>query len=265
MLTILTGSPGHGKSYTSVQMIDAFIHEGKFVVTNVPLRADFATAMAKHHTLFSRFRKKAVNKRAYEISHMVHVCTELEDIMRVRFDGKGEGRGKVVLDESQRVMNVRGSTRGKSDEAKKRKMIVNFVSGHRHYGADLLLITQALGNIDLQVRNLMEFHSEVRNFRRLPGIGWIAKLLFPGGNLFLRITWWNDKNKTKAGINLYWLNKGLADLYDTHSLEHVDAPENVLTLPSHPDERPPFELNSESDSEKLHIVADATIAPDAAA
>lgn len=265
MLTILTGSPGHGKSYTSVQMIDSFVHEGKFVVTNVPLRADFAEKMAAHHTLFSSLRKKAVHKRAYEIRHMVHVTTELEDIMRVRFDGKGESRGKVVLDEAQRVMNVRGATRGKSDEARKRKLIVNFVSGHRHYGADLIIITQALGNVDLQVRNLMEFHSEVRNFRRLPGIGWIAKLLFPGGNLFLRVTWWNDKNKTKAGINLYWLNKGLADLYDTHSLEKVDTPPNVLVLPSHPDTRPVWSPTSESDSDVVEVVADATVASNGAA
>jgi hypothetical protein len=240
MITILTGAPGHGKSYTSVKLIDEFVHGGKCVVTNVPLRDGFAEQMAKHHTLFARLRKNAVARKTAKYEERVHVCEDLAEIMRIRFDGKGEGRGKVVIDESHRVMNVRGSTRATKgpagDEAKKRKEVVAYISAHRHYGADVVLITQAMGNLDLQIRNLMEFHSEVRNFRRLPVIGALARLM-PGGQLFLRVTVWNDKARTKAGLAMYGLNKGLANLYDTHALEAGDWPEDAIVLPSRPNSR----------------------------
>lgn len=236
MITILTGSPGHGKSYTSVKMIDEFVHSGKYVVTNVPLRSDFAEQMSIHHTIFGRWRKKTVTKRAEKIASNVHVCQDLSDIMRVRFEGKGEGRGKVVIDESHREMNVRGSRSVKTDEGRKRKDIVNYASGHRHYGADLVLITQAIGNLDLQVRNLTEFHAEVRNFRRMPLLGLLAKL-FPGGQLFLRTTVWNDRAKSKAGLSVYGLSKRLANLYDTHALVETDWPPDVIVLPSKPSDR----------------------------
>lgn len=235
MITVLTGAPGHGKSYTSVKMIDEFVHNGKFVVTNVPLRADWAEQMAIHHTFLSRLRKDKVAEKAAYYHSLVHVCTEIDEIVKVRFQGKGEGRGKVVIDESHRVMNVRGSARGQSAEATQRKAVVAYVSAHRHYGADVVLITQSFGNLDLQVRNLFEFHSEVRNFRRLPFIGFIAKL-FPGGNLFLRTTVWNDRAKTKAGVAFYGLSKRLANLYDTHALEESDWPEDAIVLPRSADD-----------------------------
>jgi len=242
MITILTGAPGHGKSYTSVKMIDEYVHQGKCVATNVPLRDDFAYQMARHHTLFGRWRQETVQRKAEDIQSRVLVCrdridttgevieTAMDQIVRVRFHGEGEGRGKVVIDEAHRDMNVRGSTRGKSDEAQKRKKLVNYASGHRHYGADIIVITQAIGNVDVQVRNLHEFHAEVRNFRRVPLLGLLARL-FPGGQLFLRTTVWNDRNKTKSGIEMYGLSKRLAGLYDTHGLAETDWPDDAITLP----------------------------------
>lgn len=249
MITILTGAPGHGKSYTSVKMIDEFVHDGKPVVTNVPLRKDFAVQMAIHHTFLGRLRKKAVQIRAEKIASLVHVCEDLGEIMRVRFTGTGEGRAKVIIDESHREMNVRGSRSVKTDEGKRRKIIIEYASGHRHYGVDLILITQAIGNLDLQVRNLLEFHSEVRNFRRVPILGLVC-LLFPGRQLFVRTTVWNDRAKTKAGISVYGLNKRLANLYDTHSLEEGDWPDNVIIMPSAPGTRITSPKH-ESESEEL--------------
>lgn len=251
MITVLTGAPGHGKTYTSIKLIDGFVHEGKPVVTNVPLREDFALQMARVHTFLWRLRPQALQRRQEKIASLVYVCTDLSDILRVRFEGKGEGRAKVVIDESHREMNVRGASRGKSDEAQKRKTVVAYASGHRHYGVDLVLITQALGNLDLQIRNLLEFHAEVRNFRKLPPLGTLARLL-PGGQLFLRVTRWNDKAKTKAGISVYWLNKRLAELYDTHSLEEADWPENAILMPCHPDLRKPVAQLVEETSTNGH-------------
>lgn len=230
-ITILTGPPGHGKSYTSVKMIDEFVHDGKPVVTNVPLRADFAEQMARYHTPFGGLRKKAVASKIAMYQSRVHVCEDLTEITRVRFAGKGEGRGKVVIDEAHRHMNVRASRGSQTDEAQERKAVVAYASGHRHYGADLVLITQAIGNLDLQIRNLFEFHAEVRDMRKLPALGWLIRLIMPGGHLFIRKTTWSDKAKTRAGLTTYGLSKRLACLYDTHALEHVDWPDDAIILP----------------------------------
>lgn len=226
-ITILTGNPGHGKSYGSVKMIDEFVHSGKSIVTNVALRKDFAEQMARRHTAFGFLRPKAVEQKAELYRSRIHICEDIKEITRVRFSGKGEGRGKVVIEEAHRHMNVRG---GKGDEAQQRKEIVEYASGHRHYGADVILITQAIGNIDLHIRNLYEFHAETINLRKHPFIGLFIRLI-PGGQLFIRRTFWSDRNKTRAGLSIYGLSKRLANLYDTHSLEESDWPEDVIILP----------------------------------
>ena len=92
-ITILTGSPGHGKSYTSVKIIDEFVHSGKSVVTNVSLRPDFPEQMARYHTPFGRWRKKAVARKAEVYRSRIHICEDLSEITRVRVSGKGEGWG----------------------------------------------------------------------------------------------------------------------------------------------------------------------------
>ncbi len=250
-ITILTGAPGHGKSYTSIKMIDEFVHSGKSVVTNVPLRDDFAEQMARYHTPLSFIRKRALAKRIELYSSRVHVCEDLTEITRVRFSGKREGRGKVVIDEAHRHMNVRGGRGTKTPEAQQRKAVVAYASGHRHYGADLVLITQAIGNLDLQIRNLFEFHSEVRDFRKLPAIGWLVRF-FPGGHIFFRKTTWNDRAKTRAGLTVYGLSKRLAKLYDTHSLNQVDMPPDVIMLP-----RPRVKPVSESLHEQLTLTPES--------
>src|SRR5271170_6875959 len=227
-ITILTGPPGHGKSYTSIKMIDEFVHSGKSVVTNVPLGLDFPEQMARYHTPLGFIRKKAVARKIDKYRSRIHVCEDLSEITKVRFSGKGEGRGKVVIDEAHRHMNVRG---GRGVEAQERKVVVTYASGHRHYGVDMVLITQAIGNLDLHIRNLVEFHAEVRDMSKLPAIGWLIKLIMPGGHLFIRKTTWSDKAKTKAGLSTYGLSKRLASLYDTHALERVDWPEDAIILP----------------------------------
>ena len=60
MITLLTGSPGHGKSYTLIREIEKAVADGKPVATNVPLREDWAMVMARRHTLLGPLRKNAV-------------------------------------------------------------------------------------------------------------------------------------------------------------------------------------------------------------
>lgn len=223
MITILQGSPGHGKSYTLIKEIADTVHKGEPVATNVPLRDDWPEVMAKHFTLLSRWRPKRMARKADEFRCLVFISEDIEDLLRVRLKGTKEGRGKLVIDEFHREANTRTLHKDSN-----RKALVNAMSGHRHYGWNVLLSTQDDGNIDTQIRGLQEFNSVVRNFKRMP---W-APIWF---NLFLRVTRWNDRKKTKAGVQVYGLSKSLARLYDTHALEDKDWPANAIILP-HPSE-----------------------------
>lgn len=240
MITLLVGSPGHGKSYTCVREIEKAVSSGKPVATNVPLAPDWFMTMARRHTFLGRWRKDAVIKKAEKFSRMVVVSDNFDLLLRIRLDGEGEGRGLMVLDESQRWMNARGWDNALNSEGKpmrrpealqKRLEVVNHLSGHRHYGFNVILATQSDKSIDNQVRELYEFHSEVRNLSRLPWLGFILKIIVPGGNLFIRVTRWNDRTRSKAGIETYWLSKSLAKLYATHSLQAADWPDDAIILP----------------------------------
>lgn len=235
MITLLTGSPGHGKSYTLVREIEACVAKGIPVATNVPLRHDWSEVMARRHTLFGRWRKDAVARKAADFARFVFVSEDFDKLLRVRLKGDKEGRGRLILDESQRWMNARGwdnavnaagEAMKRSEALAKRMKVLNHLSGHRHYGFDCVLATQSEKAIDLQARELYEFHSEVRNMRKLPWIGFFIRF-----NLFLRVTRWNDKSKSKAGVSTYWLSKSLARLYDTHILQKTDWPSDAIALP----------------------------------
>jgi zona occludens toxin len=235
MITLLTGSPGHGKSYTLIREIERAVSKGKPVATNVPLHEDWARIMARRHTLFGRWRKDAVQAKADVFSSRVLVSDKFDEILRVRLSGKGEGRGLLILDESQRWLNARGWDNALNDDGTAMKRsealaarlkVVNHLSGHRHYGFDVILATQSDKSIDNQARELYEFHSEVRNMRKLPWLGAIVRW-----NMFLRVTRWNDRARSKAGVDLYFLSKSLARLYHTHALQEKDWPEDAIILP----------------------------------
>jgi Zonular occludens toxin (Zot) len=230
VITLLSGNPGHGKSYSAVKLIDDSVGKGIPVATNVPLREDWATVIAKRRTIFGRWRPQTVAAKAEEYSKLVHVTKDLSELLRVRFAGRGEGRARVIIDEAHREMNTRAWDQSpglsREESIAVRLKVVAYISGHRHYGADVWLITQAIANLDSQVRGLFEFHTEVRNMRRLPLFGLLFRF-----NLFLATTTWNDRSKTKAGVTMYGLSKSLARLYDTHALQEDDWPADAIVLP----------------------------------
>lgn len=235
MITLLTGSPGHGKSYTLVREIEECATKGIPVATNVPLREDWPEIMARRHTLFGRWRSEAVQKKAEHLSRFVFISNDFGQLLRVRLQGNKEGRGRLILDEAHRWMNARGwdnainedgTIMKRAEALAARLRVINHLSGHRHYGFDVTLATQSDKSLDVQARELYEFHSEVRNMRKLPWIGFFIRF-----NLFLRVTRWNDKSKSRAGLSTYWLSKSLANLYDTHVLQKTDWPPDAIVLP----------------------------------
>lgn len=221
MITILTGAPGHGKSFTLVKKIDEAMQQKRPVITNVPLRDDWAEVMVRRHMLLWRLRKDLFRRKVSEYESRMFISDDISELTRVRVRGTKEGRAEMIIDESQRKLNIRSYRDGAQKE------LVDYVSGHRHYGMNLTLATQHMDNLDTQVKRLYEYHQEVRNFRRLPFFGSIFRL-----NLFVLTTYWNDRRKTKARTpDVYLLSRSLARLYSTHALNEADWPDDAIVLP----------------------------------
>lgn len=228
MIELATGAPGCGKSFYLTRKIVFAVRKGKPVVTNVPLRPDWAQQLAK-----SPFRSQAAEARlASRYARLVYSHPDLLQLLKVRLAGEGEGRGLMVIDETQEHLDSRtwdtgvGQTR---DEAIHTRQLFNrFFQRHRHFGYDVTLATQHINNIDTRVVRLFEYHTSLRNLARVRLLGF---RIFPF-NLFVANTSWNDRIKSKCSTSIYGLDKKIATLYHTHALSSVGQDEDTILHPA---------------------------------
>jgi zona occludens toxin len=227
VIELITGAPGAGKSYAAVRRIVQSVRENRPVVTNVPLAEGWADKIAK-----GVFRSKQKEQElAARYRRLVLIREELPDLLKVRLAGEGEGRGDMVIDESQRWIDSREwdtAVEMSRDEAiRKRQELNRFFQTHRHYGYNVYLITQHEGNLDKRVVRLFEYLTEVKNLRNVKVLGF---RIFPM-NLFVAVTVWNDRVHSKCKTAVYGLDKTIAGLYHTHALAAVALGDDELLHP----------------------------------
>ncbi len=233
MIELITGAPGAGKSFFAVKKILASVEKGRVVVTNVPLREDWAEVIASRG--YHKWKgEEHVRERRERFERLVFVSEDLNDLLRVRVEGDSEGRADMVLDECHRWLNARmwdsGLGESREEATRNRLKLVGFFSAHRHYGYDIFLITQDPNNIDRQIRTLFEYLVRLKNLKRVKVFG---IPLLPV-NLFVAIRTWNDRVQTKISVSTYGLDKTVARLYSTHAMAVVDMPEDVIMMPRKP-------------------------------
>ena len=229
VITLVTAPPGGGKSYYSIRRVADALMEGKPVAGNVELSEDWVRRIARRNWVFwlRPFKRREFIRHAQD---RYHFTEDLEELFRLRLPGKGEGRGRMVLDEAHNWMNAR------SWSAEDRKAIVKFFSQHRKLGWEVDLIAQHPEMIDKQVRNLCEYIVYLRNLKKA---SWGGVRLFPF-NLFLAITCWHASKRVVVKRELFRLT-WRKDLYDTeatsHGLRHDDAEGGIIPFPSPPEDR----------------------------
>jgi hypothetical protein len=248
MIRLVTGKPGHGKSYYAVRAIRNALDDGKWVATNVGLSEGWADVMARtnwaRRLVPGRCERMA---RAYEARLLV--THDLHEVARLRLPGCGrceacrdarpcrrEGRGLLVLDEAHGWLNARtwdqthdGRAVAKHEAVAQRLAVVGLFTQHRKLGWDVLLITQAAGNLDSQVRSNYEYHTHLKNVRRFRVLGLVPVVPV---NVFVAVTVWHDVENTRQGVETFLLSKKLARCYDTMATSHgVAEREDVLLLP----------------------------------
>ncbi len=142
MITLLSGRPGAGKSYEAVKFhILPSLAEGRKVVTNIPIN---------HQHVFEVYGKEACDS-------LIHVKTEFgaygtkrpfsepDDFKKHDYKSL-EGVGTLfVIDEAHLSMGVR------ADAA-----LLEYLSMHRHYGHDIILVTQSHRKLHRDVRDMIE-------------------------------------------------------------------------------------------------------------
>lgn len=228
-ITLRTAPPGGGKSYTSVNLIVEAILAGKCVAGNVELVPDWPERIAARHWPFwlRRFARRRFLEHARD---RYHFTEDIKELFAIRLEGRGEGRGLMVLDEAHNWMNARSwSKEGRGD-------IVKFFSQHRKLGWDVELIAQDAEMIDKQVRVLAEYIAYGRNLKKAK---WGGIRLFPF-NLFLVVVCWHASQRVVVDRKLFRLRKWVANLYDheaTFGGLESDGGDFVIPMPSPPSQR----------------------------
>lgn len=230
MITLVTAPPGGGKSYYAIRRVVDAIMEGKPVAGNVELTPGWVTRIVRRNwVLWLRpFKRREFIRHAED---RYHFSEDLDELFSLDLAGKGEGRGRMVLDEAHNWMNARSWSAGD------RETIVRFFSQHRKLGWDVDLIAQHPEMIDKQVRNLCEYIVHLRNLKKA---SWGGVRIFPF-NLFLAITCWHAAARVVVKREVFRLT-WKKDLYDTAATSHGlredgDQGDDLIPFPSPPETR----------------------------
>jgi hypothetical protein len=182
MIKFVTGKPGGGKSLRVVKIIlEYLMTTDKILVTNVPLRLDNIQEYMMRRGNSSNPYGRVVMLRKEEFPGRVKQMDYL-DILRTFYlyrtpdlkpqhkpaqDDKGKYTeelefepdtfGRVfVIDEIHKLWNAR-------DFQKQDKLIFEYLAEHRHFSDEVVFITQALAQVDKQIRLLGQDFEVIRN------------------------------------------------------------------------------------------------------
>lgn len=125
-----------------------------------------------------------------------------------------EGELLLVIDEAQLLFNAR------EWQNLARAGWLSFFSQHRHYGYDIILVTQFDRMLDRQVRGLIEYDTVHRKVARAGTIGAVLGFL-TGGSMFVCVKQWYPIHE-KVESHFFLGRKNLYAVYDSYN--HLEAP-----------------------------------------
>lgn len=247
-MEVIQGALGSGKS--AVGHVQAILHlkAGGVVATNYSWAKDWAWKLAGQDLrvwLGLRDRQKLAeclycrNLRIGSPESMYEASHYLKDALRGSPLGKKrEGKGLMVIDEAHHWFNARNW--------QKNSKYNEFFANARKLGWRVIIITHSIESLDAQVRSRVEYETFFRNLKKVKA-PFLPIPLSPVP-LFFTITRYSGLGPgrgTKAGQDLYWLDKLAANLYDTTETFHLD---NVV---SHCDYQGDPPLHREKKSEPV--------------
>lgn len=228
MIYIVNGRPGSGKSLTVAEYIYKAIRRGKTVVANFDINMDYFSK-CRHPEKLGQFINvtnedlminayKNIDPRRQEYSYLNgFMGLSLQFFKRNKKNQIIEKQALIVLDECADLFNCR------TYNARDRLSWCQFFRQHRKYGYDVYLVAQNEGDIDKQIRELLECEIECRCVNNYKLFGRVLGFLC-GGRLFVRIfrnltIKANSRSKTEPRNGAkYFTGRKYYDFYDSYKL-----------------------------------------------
>lgn len=225
-----TGVPGSGKSYHVAREIYDNLRKGVNVISNLNINTSIIPPNGKRplgHFIYvpnQQFINNCIQEKnkfgnLQECDSVYAYIHGLENfaLMYSKRNKKGqiiEHQHLLILDECQTIFNPRSWNR------KDRLRWVEFFTVHRHYGFDVILITQNDMMVDKQIRGIMETQVIHRNISKYKALGKLIAAPF-GGNLFMTVYkayGMSSKKDSHLKSKLLYGNNFYFSLYDSFTI-----------------------------------------------
>ncbi|MBT9168237.1 MAG: Zona occludens toxin [Syntrophomonadaceae bacterium] len=145
MIICYQGTPGSGKTYDAVIKIIANLKKGRKIYTNIDGLGD---AVCREQIM----RMAGLTEVQLDMQLIHWDTSSVQGKEKVyNFMEHVEPRSYIVIDEIHKYFNCRDW------QTEKNRLFAEWGSTHRHFGFDLLMITQDYEKIDKQVRSLIEY------------------------------------------------------------------------------------------------------------
>lgn len=197
MIELYSGTPGSGKSLHLARKVRDSLKFSCPVIGTFHINKDMLWKNSKYpYTYINIYELTPKKLLEYYQQH------------KDQYLKKGvEGSFLLVIDECQRIFNSRTW-----QETKNRNEWITFFAEHRHFGFNVILVSQMDIMIDRQIRGLLEYnylHRKVDNF----GIGGKFFSFFLGNFVVVK-TWYAIKG-FNLGSEFIRGNKKLYNFYNT--------------------------------------------------
>ena len=199
MITLYSGTPGSGKSLHVARQIETYLRRKQTVIANFPINTD----------LISKNGKKRIGDFIYLPNNRLSPQFISEYAMKFHKAGK-ESQSVIVIDEAGIMFNSRNFLE------RSREAWIQFFMTHRHYGYDVILISQVDRLIDRQIRAFIEYDVKHRKANNFKTIGLILSLFRI--STFVAVTYLYHLRNEKNSAEFFRYRKRDGKLYDTMML-----------------------------------------------
>lgn len=196
---LYSGTPGSGKSLHAAQRIDRSLRGGKTVIANFPINFDYFK---------NRKGKMPKLGKFLYVQNQDLTVPFLKQYSKDNFEHFKEHQCLVVIDECAVLFNPRISRNDRLDW-------VTFLTQHRKYGYDVLLISQSDCLIDRQIRPMIETEYKHRAMSNYGLAGWIFSEIF-GKYFWVNSYWYGCKMKLSS--DCFRFHKKQASLYNSFKI-----------------------------------------------
>lgn len=194
-ICIYTGRPGSGKSLHAARLIiNALKNDKRPVLTNFEVK----------HDENWRGRATCVENRVLTADYLVCFARDTWRVHEFKEDGI-----LLVIDEAQLLFNSRNW------QDSNRMEFLQFMSQHRKYGYQIVLIAQSDIMIDKQFRTLIEYETIHRKVSNYGAFGGFIKFLAMR-EVFVTSTYYYEQKNHRVDSTWYFYSKKAASIYDSY-------------------------------------------------